>query len=60
MNAFNNIIVAYKVENGFMRDKKILEYSSNRESLEYLIECSTRYDDYKNKGYKLAIYSIEQ
>lgn len=60
MNAFNNIIVAYKVENGFMRDKKILEYSSHREHLEYLIEHSTRYDDYKNKGYKLAIYSIEQ
>ena len=59
MNAFNNIIVAYKVENGFMRESKILEYSNNRERLEYLID-SARYDEYKNKGYKLVVYSIEQ
>ena len=60
MCAFNNIIVAYKVENGFMRESKILEHSSDRERLEYLIEYSTRYDDYKNNGYKIMIYSIEQ
>lgn len=55
-NAFTNILVAYKVENGFMRESKILEYSNCYEALEYILN-SHRYDAYKNDGYKLVIYS---
>ena len=53
------ILVAYKIDNGFMRRTKIIEYSNNRERLERLLD-STRYDVYKQEGYCLAIYSFEQ
>lgn len=52
-NAFTNILVAYKVENGFMRKSKILEYSSSYSALEYILE-SERYDTYKKNGYELV------
>ncbi len=55
-----HIIVAYKFDNGYMRECKILEYSNNRERLEYLIDCTNRYDGYKKGGYRLAVYSLEQ
>lgn len=55
-NVFTNILVAYKVKNGFMRNCQILEYSNCYSALEYILD-SHRYDAYKKDGYKLVIYS---
>lgn len=52
----NYILVAYKIVNGFTRDFRLLEYSSNNKAyLEYLYK-SDRYKTLKEQNYKFKIY----
>ena len=49
------ILVFYKLHNGFAHDKKILESSNSKNRLIYIAE-STRYQEYKDKGYKYSVF----
>lgn len=49
------MLVRYKIENGFLRDFKVLEYSNNKERLEYILQ-SMRYSELKEKGYIIKVW----
>ena len=49
------ILVSYRLENGFVRNLKVLEYSNFKERLEYLMSCD-KYQALINQGYILDIF----
>lgn len=52
------ILVGYKLENGFIRDFKVIEYHDCKERLEYLMTCS-KCEELKEKGFVIGIYKKE-
>ena len=49
------ILATYKIENGFMKDFKVREYSNDKERLLYIAE-SERFNEEIKHGYTIAIY----
>lgn len=47
--------MAYKMENGYMRDCKVLEQPTTKERQQYIAD-SQKYQAYKDKGYALCIF----
>lgn len=52
------IMVAYKEEDSIYNGR-IICYFDNKEEVDDFIKNATRYEYYKNKGYKMYVYSLE-
>ena len=49
------ILVFYTLHNGFAHDIKVVESSNSKNRLIYIAE-STRYQNYKDKGYVYSVF----
>lgn len=54
---FKHIMIAWRFDNGYMRETKVIEYSNNREHLEYLLDRK-QCKELKAQGYEISIYTI--
>ena len=50
-------MVAWRFDNGYMRETKVIEYSNNKDRLVYLLDC-TECRELKAQGYEISIYTI--